>query len=379
MRDTLPFLVRLQLDTDTDSRSIRRAYARELKLIDQEQDAAGFQELREAYDSALQWLAWRDQQAAAEPEQEAEPEPAAEPAPAPNYGPPRTPVTLGPAAPAVQLDDPQQLAAAVFAEFHAAISALLQQQHVQHAAQWQQALQHCLDDERLLNITARIYFEAHIAHLLAGGWQPGHEVLFVVAGKLFHWGEDRRRLQQLGRAGALIDKAIDERSIFDRLPEAELMIHRAAITLLRKDDPPSDYQLRGDMPNVEKLMAYFPVWMSMMVNLNVVEQWRASYQALPPPKKSWWPKFDIGISPRVGWVAVHRADPGGAGDLQPCRRIGAQRAAHARAEPECADQHHAGIHAAVGGNAAPGRRPHSGVSVRVRLRPAPGGIQRRPR
>jgi len=317
MRDTLPFLLRLGLDSDTDARSIRRAYARELKLIDQEQDAAGFQELRDAYDSALQWAAWRDrqaQQAAADgmPAAAAAPAPAPEPAAAPavpNYGMPRTPVTLGaapeppaPVPPPLPHDDPAQLAAAVFAEFRAATAALLQQQHVQHPPQWQAALQHSLDDERLLNITARIYFEAHIAQLLAGGWQPGNEVLFVVAGKLFHWNEDRRRLQQLGRAGALIDKAIDERTIFDRLPESELMIHRAAIVLLRKSDTPSDYQLRSDMPYVEKLMAYFPVWMAMMVDLNVVQQWRERAAALPPPKKSWLPKINLGISPRMGWI-----------------------------------------------------------------------------
>lgn len=306
MRDSLPFLLRLGLDVDTDARSIRRAYARELKQIDQEQDAAGFQELREAYDHALQWLAWREQNAAAEAEPE--PAPEREPPATPDYGQPRTPVTLG-AAPApapVQgaspPDEAQQLAAAVFGEFRAAMAALLQQYHVQQAPLWQQALRHSLDDERLLNITARTYFEVHIAQLLAAGWRPGHEVLLVVACHVFHWGEDRRRLQQLGYAGALIDQAIDQRNIFDRLPESELMIHRAAIALLRKDDAPSDYQLRGDMPYVEKLMAYFPVWMSMIVNLNVVEQWRASYRALPPPKKSWLPKLDLDISPRVGWI-----------------------------------------------------------------------------
>ncbi|MTV41421.1 TonB C-terminal domain-containing protein [Duganella radicis] len=349
MRDTLPFLQRLGLDSDADARSIRRAYARELKLIDQEQDAAGFQELREAYDNALQWAAWRERQAgeadaaapatdaatgaasapnaeepaagattggastpnAAEPAAGAVvPEAAAAAAAAapivPNYGVPRTPVTLGPApelaTPPLPHDDPTQLAAAVFAEFLAATTALLRQQHVQHPPQWQAALQHSLDDERLLNLTARIYFEAHIAQLLASGWQPGNEVLFVIAGKLFHWNEDRRRLQQLGRAGALVDQAIDERVIFDQLPESEQMIHRAAIVLLRKSDAPSDYQLRGDMPYVEKLMAYFPVWMSMMVDQDVVRQWRERAATLPPPKKSWLPKIDLGISPRMGWI-----------------------------------------------------------------------------
>ena len=48
-------LKRLALGLDADTVTIRRAYARELNLIDQEQDLAGFQVLRQAYEAALEW------------------------------------------------------------------------------------------------------------------------------------------------------------------------------------------------------------------------------------------------------------------------------------------------------------------------------------
>lgn len=295
MRDTFPFLYRLGLDEDADARSIRRAYARELKLIDTEQDSVGFQELREAYDTALQWLDWREQQAPQAPTSERA-------AAAPDYGVPRTPVTVGKAPTA--LSGAQSLSRAVFDELRAAMAQLLSEHRVQHTAEWQRILQRSLDDERLIDLGARLHFEAQVAQLLASGWRPGHETLFAAASEVFRWQQEGRRLQQLGHAGAVIDQALREHNIYQQLPESERMIHHAALALLRTDGKPTAYQLRADMPYVERLAQLFPTWMPLVVDMERVAQWRAGYAVLPPEKKSWWPKLSIDLSARLTWAPV---------------------------------------------------------------------------
>ncbi|MEB0047617.1 MULTISPECIES: J domain-containing protein [unclassified Pseudomonas] len=75
----------LQLPEDTDARSIKRSYARLLKVFRPDEDPEGFQRLREAYEEALDIARWRAEQAADEPEETgAEPLPMLEQADAGN-------------------------------------------------------------------------------------------------------------------------------------------------------------------------------------------------------------------------------------------------------------------------------------------------------
>lgn len=50
------FFKQYELARDAEERDVKRAYAKALKKIDQENDPAGFQALRESYEHALQWL-----------------------------------------------------------------------------------------------------------------------------------------------------------------------------------------------------------------------------------------------------------------------------------------------------------------------------------
>lgn len=56
----LDFLTRLGLDADADLSAVRRAYAKQLKLIDQEREPAAFAQLRDAYEAAQAWLSQTD-------------------------------------------------------------------------------------------------------------------------------------------------------------------------------------------------------------------------------------------------------------------------------------------------------------------------------
>ncbi len=50
----------LGLEADADERAVKRAYAQRLRVTRPDEDPAGFQQLHEAYQSALAWLKFRD-------------------------------------------------------------------------------------------------------------------------------------------------------------------------------------------------------------------------------------------------------------------------------------------------------------------------------
>ncbi len=248
MPSAIDFPRRLHLEGGNDARAVRRAvrraYARELKLVDRD-DAGGFQQLREAYEAAMLWV-----------EQH-------------RGGPPTA----------------RQAAAAVLEQLLSAGGAIAAWATPDDAGLWQAELRRSLADERLLNIHARTWFESLLADLLGAGWRPGHEGLFNAAAMVFGWQHDRRRLAALGDVGALLNRAIDEKYLFDFQAEAVREAQRGVLARLRDPAPPGHAELVRYLPGAETLSARFPHWLQLVSPISAVPQWRLLERQVPSWKR----------------------------------------------------------------------------------------------
>lgn len=292
------FLTRLGLGLEADARDIRRAYARELKLVDQEKNLPAFQELREAYEVGLKWAAWE----ADRKEQEALQLLPDTPTPAAGDGlealdiilPPTAGVSLAKAPPAAVPPRAQDapgvdtgaLALTVFDRFSAAYKVLSQGRILDDVGLWETELRRRLDDDELVNLEARTIFEARIAHLLASEWNLANAPLCSAADKVFAWSGDRRRLQQFGYAGGFVYQALEENALFEAQTEADQASQRRVLARLRTPGMPEAAKLRTDLAHVERMIAHYPNFLALHANPEVVEQWRSALPRRPVPTPS---------------------------------------------------------------------------------------------
>lgn len=291
------FLARLGLEEGADERQVRRAYARELKQIDQERDLEGFQHLRACYETALAW--------AAHHAAHAEPAPlAAETVAAivPHDAPDDAPHAVAPIADRQEQVSPVALVDSVFADFRARMAALAAQpermgrEETTLVAPWTAALRETLGDLRLLHLTARVIFEHRIAALLADGWQPGHHLLLPAAVETFGWDDDRRALERLGPAGAYIDEALEQRAMFLSQDILARTQQREVLSLLRQGQPPDGAVLGGYARALVTLIDYFPTLLAIVAPHDVAAAWHAQVTegmlaAVPKvtaDQGSWW-------------------------------------------------------------------------------------------
>ncbi|MDA8522615.1 TonB family protein [Acidovorax sp. NCPPB 4044] len=336
-----PFLAHLGLDAAADERAIRRAYAQRLKQIDSQADPGGFQDLRQAYESAMHWFAAGGAQAGPDAPEADEREPQAlradardaDPradgvpraaqavpdmpdAPQPHAPPESVPA---PAVPWAARDEALRREAARAAEASARqafedLRAMLPNgprgAHAKVLA-WLRAV---MDGDRLVDLDARFLFERGVVSLLANGWHPGHEYLFGPAMDCFGWRGDRGRLADFGRSGAVVAAAIDELDFYDAQPKSERIPQRDLIRRLRDGRKPRAGFLLRNLPLAEHLLRLFPHWLHLITDTGNVQRWSAWAQAIPrwrrwlaytPPVRRPSPPKAVRTSSwsvRIGWV-----------------------------------------------------------------------------
>jgi len=266
-------LATLGLRSDADARSVKRAYAQQVKQIDQATQLQAFQTLREAYELALAVISRQEAKARDEA-----------PTPAPALAPTLVPTAVAepvqPPMPAATADfappDSGDMARAVFQGFAARADAGFKEE-----AEATAALQDALADDRLLNLEARALFELQVAHRIMGGWQPGHEFLFGPACEVFHWESDRSHLRVFGQLGAGLDAAINEKLIFFRQSPKDFEQQRNVIRRLRQAETPSVKQRRADLSTVQMLVQRHPHWLRIVTSQANINSW---FNDLPEPE-----------------------------------------------------------------------------------------------
>lgn len=261
MTEVPGFLLELGLRADADERAVRRAYAVQLKQIDQAAQPLQFQQLREAYEAALHWARQ------ARDVQEAEAAQAASPPPSPPEAVVEAaPEPAPPPAPAEPRADPVR-------DILVALDTRLQQEPLRSVPEATALLEHTLEDPRLLDMDARFLFEANIAHLLACGWRPGHEHLFEAALVFFDWRTDSARLLRLGQAGQVVDRAIVEQDAQGQQAPFARDSQLEYLELLRRTARPEPRMLALGLRPVMHAAAHYPTWLRLTSNTANIEAW----------------------------------------------------------------------------------------------------------
>lgn len=233
------FFERLGLAPSADTRAIRQAYARELKLIKHDNDVHAFQSLREAYEAALRWC---------------EGVPAkAEPVP---------PLVLH----ARQFQTPD-------------INELTQTLQDMMATQVLDELRMCDIVQALQpeSLAASESFEIAIAALLDQGWRPGHEYLFSAACKVFQW--DEGRLPAYLEEFSLLAGAIQDLKYLRSQPEAERGLHLRIIHDLRQEQLPPLADLGRHIVVAGQVNNFYPDLLALASAPHRLQTWREGMSA----------------------------------------------------------------------------------------------------
>lgn len=241
-------LARLGLEEGAGKDDIRRAYARQLKLIDQEAEPTAFQQLREAYEQALGQSAG---QAAAEARTASVPEAEAQEA----YG-----------------------------WMVAAVAVIANGRPVADETMWVDDLLEQLAEQQPHSIDGVSHLEAAIGRLLSQSWKPGHEALLIAATYHFGW-EEKGTWPNLHIAEAWF-----ERCMLQRQPEVLRWPIMRIIRDLRQGHTPDMARLRRDHGYLVHFARYYANLAPVIADEQQLLRWLDLAKPLgPAPDVTWVP------------------------------------------------------------------------------------------
>jgi hypothetical protein len=271
------YLAYLDLSSEADERSVRRAYALKLKKIDQENDPNGFQRLREAYEFILNWVHRRADPGKplheAATDRPAETKEQARGVSATESLELQQPALQSSSATKIQIPawpphSHEALAQEVLSELTAALP-----EFSGTTEDMKRLVLAFLEDSKLTNLDARSKFEELIVNWLAQGWKPGNHILFEAAASIFQWEGDRKSLSRFGKIGITLDAACDEWVVFKMLPSTQQVKLNDLISQLRENKMPIMNRMIIDHEAVEKLLTHTPNWLHIVGNVHNAKRW----------------------------------------------------------------------------------------------------------
>ena len=267
------FFLEHDLDVDADERTVKRVYAKQLKLIDQETDLEGFQALRDSFEEAMAWVRFQRHQIAEDvqaPDVELSAGVTGQDA-----------VTQEKSAvePAQAASDDANSPEAIAYQIIAAMIEDMRR-HLDTPAYAGERFLQTLDDERLIHMETGLAFEQMIAQYLLQGWQPGNGELFDVAADHFGWKTDSKRLLNWGEGGHILGRALLEQAEFNKKSEAIREGQWALLMKARHESEPAHYYLSVHFPLMLRILDLYPVWAVMISSRKNIEVWYARYEAI---------------------------------------------------------------------------------------------------
>jgi hypothetical protein len=273
------FLERLGLDDSADERAIKRAYATQLKKIDQTTDIAGFTELQRTYQATLAWHAQRTQPIANNASAQ------------PIDAPPRRETTLEHAREDIHESDHGSIPpgeAALAAHAHLI-------ERLTHGIPVDLALSEQLNALRMGHLQAPFLFELRLIESLANGGISQRLELFNAAQKHFSW-KDIGHLNALGQHGSWVNSVKKESHAWSQESR-----HISGVMLLDalKLGSTSPLPSANQWPRIQVIIQRYPCFLSLQLDRARLSALQQAFDALPDNEKNWaldtsMPVFQLG-------------------------------------------------------------------------------------